>query len=275
MVNYLRQTFRVSVYDATGLVCMSRSNWYYRSRKDDTELINKLQELASKYPARGFDNYYHRIRREGYKWARSRVLRVYRALGLVRRPKRRKRLPLSARKPLHQPIRLNETWSMDFMSDSLEGGRKFRVLNVIDDCDRACLVNRGGICFPSQKVTRVLSEIASERGFPKYLRTDNGPEFTAKDYKDWCKANNVVPVYSAPGRPMENGYVERFNKTFREDILDAYIFSSIGQFNSLAEEWRKDYNENHPHKSLGRMSPNEFGTSVFTSTGQSPANLKN
>lgn len=272
VVNYLKSTFDLSINQGTELAGMSRSNWYYRSRINDEELITKLRELAASHPTRGFDYYYHLIRREGYKWARSRFLRVYRSLGLVRRAKKRRKLPLHARKPLVQPARLNEIWSMDFMSDSLEEGRKFRVLNVIDDCNRACLINKGGISFPSQKVTRILDEIASERGYPKYIRTDNGPEFISKDYKDWCRKRNVIPVYSSPGKPMENGYVERFNRTFREDILDAYLFSSIAQFNLLAEEWAQNYNEKHPHKSLGRKSPNEFGASLSLLSGQSPNN---
>ncbi len=121
VVDYLRQTFKLSVLKSTTIAGMSRSNWYYTSRIDDSELIAKLKQMASSHPTRGFDYYYHRIRREGFKWARSRVLRVYRSLGLVRRPKKRRKLPLAARRPLDQPISINETWSMDFMSDSLEG----------------------------------------------------------------------------------------------------------------------------------------------------------
>ena len=249
---------------------MSRSSWYYQSKLDDTVVVNKLNEMVEKYPNRGFENYCHRIRREGYKWAWSRMLRVYREMGLVRRPKRRKRLPESLRKPLEQPARLNEVWSMDFMSDCLEDGRTFRVLNIIDDHNRECLTNDGSISYPSSRVIRQLEILKSEYGLPRHIRTDNGPEFISKEYKDWCSKNKVSPVYAAPGKPMQNGYVERFNRTFREDILDAYLFSSTAQYNGIAEDWCDDYNRYHPHDSLGKKSPREFAPRRQLCSGLAP-----
>ncbi len=270
VVTYLRDAYKAGTGRMTSLVGRSRSNWYYESKRDDSEVIEKLKELALKYPNRGFDNYYHRTRREGNKWARSRMLRVYRELGLVRRPKKRKRLPEELRRPLKQPKELNEVWSMDFMSDSLSDGRTFRVLNVIDDCNRECMVNKGSISYPSLGVIRLLQQLGEEVGLPKYLRTDNGPEFISKDYKQWCESNNITRVYSEPGKPMQNGYVERFNRTFREDILDAYMFSSISQFNVISEKWKEDYNETHPHKSLQNKSPREHAQRSHPFFGASP-----
>lgn len=145
------------------------------------------------------------------------------------------------------------------MSDSFDDGRKFRVLNVIDDYNRECLLCKGSISFPSQRVIRHLNELIEYYGKPKYIRTDNGPEFTSEDYKKWCKIQGIERVYSEPGKPMQNGYVERFNRTFREDVLDAYMFSSISQFDIVANKWSDDYNDNHPHHSLGKQSPREFG----------------
>jgi len=270
VVSYLKDTYKAGTGRMTNLVGRSRSNWYYESKKDDNEVIGKFKELVLKYPNRGFDNYYHRIRREGYKWARSRMLRVYRDQGLVRRPKKRKRLPEELRKPLEQPKGLNEVWSMDFMSDSLSDGRTFRILNVIDDCNRECLVSQGSISYPSLGVTRVLEQLGEEIGYPKYLRTDNGPEFISKDYKKWCLKNKITRVYSEPGKPMQNGYVERFNRTFREDILDSYMFSSVSQFNVISEKWKKDYNETHPHKSLKNKSPRDYAQRSHPYLGLSP-----
>lgn len=258
VVKYLRSTFQVGVRLATKVVGISRSSWYYQSKLDDSEVIEKLNELTESHPTRGFENYYFRLRREGYKWSRNRVLRIYREMGLVRRTKRLRKLPESLKRPLHSPLQLNEVWSMDFMSDTLEDGRPFRILNVIDDCNRECLVCEGSISFPSLRVIRVLDQIAERTGYPKYLRTDNGPEFLSKDYKEWAEKNHVICVYSAPGKPMQNGFVERFNRTFREDVLDAYLFNSTNQFNVISEYWKDDYNNNHPHESLGRMSPKDF-----------------
>ena len=181
-------------------------------------------------------------------------------MGLVRRAKRRRRLPDALRKPLEAPNEHNQVWSMDFMSDSLEDGRSFRVLNVIDDCNRECLISQGSISFPSLRVIRTLERLGEQNGYPKYIRTDNGPEFISKVYKEWAVDKGITLVYAEPGKPMQNGYIERFNRTFREDNLDAYLFSSISQFNILAEEWTKDYNHYHPHKSLGRKSPREYRT---------------
>ena len=258
VAKYLLSSYHVGVRLATKVVGLSRSNWYYQSKLDDSEVIIKLNQLVERHPNRGFDNYFKRIRKEGHSWGRSRVLRVYREMGLVRRQKRRRRLPDAERKPLEAPTQINEVWSMDFMSDSLEDGRRFRVLNVIDDCNRECLLSEGSISYPAPRVTRTLEKIGQQRGYPKYIRTDNGPEFIAKEYKAWAEARNIQLVYATPGRPMENGYVERFNRTFREDVLDAYIFESLSQFNILAEKWSEDYNNHHPHQSLGDKSPREY-----------------
>ncbi len=263
VVEYLKATYTAGIGRMSSIVGWSRSTWYYESKIDDTQIIEKFTALVETHSNRGFENYYNRIRREGYKWAWSRMLRVYREMGLVRRPKVRKRIPEELRKPLYQPDHLNEVWSMDFMSDNLDDGRPFRVLNVIDDCNRECLLSEGSISYPSQRVIRRLEELIEYYGTPKCIRTDNGPEFRSHEYKDWCKKNDIERVYSEPGKPMQNGYVERFNRTFREDVLDAYLFSSTNQFNVIAQKWADDYNDSHPHKSLGKMSPRDFRKREF------------
>jgi len=259
VVKYLQETHEVGIKKCCDLVGMSRSSWYYESSLDDTEVIEKLKELAKSHPTRGFDNYFYRIRKEGFTWARSRVLRVYRDLGLVRRPKKRKRLPESERKPLYQPSGLNQVWSMDFMHDQLSDGRNIRILNILDDYNRECLLNRGQISFPCTGVIMYLNRLGEEIGLPKYIRTDNGPEFISKEYERWAAENGVTIVRTEPGKPMQNGFIERFNRTFREDILDAFIFRSIQQFNVIAEKWRQDYNHTHPHGSLDGKSPKAYG----------------
>ena len=181
-------------------------------------------------------------------------------MGLVRRPKKRVRLPEGLRKPLDTATALNQVWSMDFMSDSFEDGRTLRVLNIIDDYNRESLANVGSLSMPSGRVTRVLEALEEDLGLPKYIRTDNGPEFISKEYRDWCERKGVIPIYAAPGTPTENAYIERFNRLFREDILDAYLFRNSKQFEIIAEEWREDYNNFHPHSSLGDKSPIEFSS---------------
>ena len=254
---YLRRKYESSIKNICEVFGVTRNTWYHKSKLDDSQVRSILEACVIKHPNRGFDNYFKRIRREGYQWSRNRVLRVYREMGLVRRPKKRKRLPEALRKPLDTAVMANEVWSMDFMSDSFEDGRKLRVLNVIDDYNRESLAIEGSLSMPSARVIRVLERL-EEVGLPEYIRTDNGPEFISKEYKEWCKTKGVTPIYASPGTPTENAYVERFNRLFREDILDAYLFRSIRQFMIIAEKWQEDYNRYHPHSSLGDKSPIEF-----------------
>jgi len=246
---------------------IARSTIYYRSKLDDTEVIDKLKSYAEILPTRGFDEYYYRLRKEGIKWNRKRVLRVYRLMGLVRRKKPRKQLPKELRRPLEPSFALNNVWSMDFMSDALMDGRKFRSLNIIDDYNRECLLGKGSLSYPSARVVRELEELIEQYGTPLAIRTDNGPEFISAEYRVWCNEKGITRLYSNPGKPMENGYIERFNRTFREEIMDAYLFSSINQFNVVAEKKIYDYNHNHPHKSLGRKTPVEFAECEQPSIG--------
>ena len=269
-VVYLSKKYNSGVNRCCKVLNISRSSIYYTNKLDDAEIIAKLKEMVCKHPNRGFENYYHRIRREGHKWAWSRLLRVYQSMGLVRRQKRRRRLPEAMRKPLEQPKTLNEVWSMDFMSDSLEDGRTFRVLNIIDDCNRECLCTQGSISYPTLRVLRRLQELKEEVGTPSYIRTDNGPEFISKEYINWCEKHHIQRVYSEPGKPMQNGYIERFNRTFREDVLDAYLFRSLRQFNVLAEKWKEDHNQYHPHKSLKNRNPREHAQRRQPILGLSP-----
>ena len=232
--------------------------WYYQSKKDDSEVIDKLCELAEAYPTRGFDEYYYKIRREGLIWNRKRVLRIYRAMKLKLRRRHKKRLVKRIKLPLEVPTSLNECWSMDFMSDGLTDGRKVRVFNVIDDCNREALAIDVGLTYPARAVIETLEQLKEEIGTPKYIRCDNGPEFISKIFMNWCEKNFIEIKYTQPGKPMQNGYIERFNRFFREDILDAFYFNDIYQLQKLSTNWMNDYNYNHPHKSLGNISPIEF-----------------
>ena len=257
-IDYLRNKYNSSLISICSLIGVSRSSYYYKSKLDDSDVIIALEQLLESHPNRGFDNYYARMVREGCKWSRNKVLRVYREQGLVRRKRKRRRYPVALRKPLSQAKRLNEVWSMDFMSDCLSDGRTMRILNVIDDYNRESLISKASISYPSVRVIRELEIAIEEKGKPRYIRTDNGPEFVSKDYKEWCKENDITPIYSEPGKPMQNGYVERYNRTFREDVLDAYLFTTIQQFNIIVEKWMDDFNQYHPHKALNRKSPIEF-----------------
>lgn len=245
----------VSVGRACRVLELQRSLWYYKAHKDDEEVISKLQSLAERYPTRGFDDYYGKIRNEGIVWNRKRVLRVYRSIRLSLRRKHKRRLPSRVKEPLQVPLLPNKSYSMDFMSDALTSGRKLRVLKVMDDCTRESLAAYADYSIPSEQVVEVLNQIIHERGKPEQIRVDNGPEFRSKVFTSWCDGNSIVIKYIQPGKPMQNGFIERLNRTFREDVLDAYLFDTLEEVRVLSDEWQYHYNNYHPHKSLNRKTP--------------------
>ena len=214
--------------------------------------------MAELLPTRGFDEYYNRIREEGIKWNRKRVLRVYRLMKLKHRRKRKRRLPTRVKTTLNQPLCSNLIWSADFMHDSLYNGRQIRILNIIDDYNREALFVEAHFSYPGQRVVRALEILEMERGLPEQIRVDNGPEFLSKVFKNFCENNGIRINYIQPGKPNQNAYIERFNRLYREDILDAYLFKNIDQVNQLSDNWKHDYNHKHPHKSLGYKSPINF-----------------
>lgn len=258
VVNYLKSCYSASIQLICQTINLSRSLYYRASTRDDSDVEDKLTELAKEHSSRGFDWYYLRIRAEGFVWNRKRVLRVYRKLGFVRRRKVKKRLSNLHIESLSQPIFPNQTWSMDFMSDALEDGRKIRVFNILDDYNREAIAVEGGLSFPARRVIRVLEQLRFERGLPKEIRVDNGPEFRSVELEKFCNKHNIKLLFIPPGKPFKNAYIERFNRTFREDVLDAFLFSSLNKLKIISEEWRRKYNLGHPHQSLGGLSPAGF-----------------
>jgi putative transposase len=245
----------ISVGRACRIMQLTRSMWYYKSRRDDTIVEKKLGELAEKLPTKGFWEYYGRIRNEGILWNHKRIKRVYDKLGLNLRRKKKRRLPKREKQPLQVPNEMNQTWSMDFMHDSLESGRKFRCFNLIDDFNRESLAIEIDTSLSGVRVVRVLEQTIGWRGRPKQIRVDNGPEFISSALVEFCEEKNITLQYIQPGKPTQNAFIERFNKTLRTDVLDAYIFESLDQVRAIAEQWQQDYNQNHPHGSLGGISP--------------------
>jgi len=177
-------------------------------------------------------------------------------LNIRRRAK--KRLPSRIKQMLYQPKAPNKVWSIDFMCDSLWDGRKFRTLNVIDDFNRKVLAIEADTSLPTLRVIRVLERIKESRGLPEIIRVDNGPEFISAKLDLWCKENQIQLLFIRPGKPTENAYVERFNGSFRRELLNAYVFRNIKEVRILAEEWMEDYNNNRPHKALNYLTPTEY-----------------
>lgn len=244
---------------------MSRSLWYYQTRRDDTEVIEKLQELVDKYSRKGIDMYYKLIRREGLKWGRNRVLRVYRLMKLSFRRKCKKRIPARLKVPLVIAEGLNKGWTMDFMSDALVNGRRVRVLNIMDEYSREALAVYPDYSIPSVSVINQLEILEQHRDLPDSFRLDNGPEFTSFEFTEWCRLKNIKITYIQPGRPMQNAYIERFNKTYRDEILDAYLFENLEELRILSENWMRIQNNEIPHGSLNDLTPHEYAAKAVNS----------
>lgn len=204
----------------------------------------------------------NRLKKLGFKWNHKRVHRVYCEIGLNIKIKPKKRLASSKLTTLVQTIKPNICWSIDFMSDALANNNRFRTFNVIDDFNREALLIKPALSLTSNKVIKLLDRVAEIRGYPEKIRSDNGPEFISEIYKVWAKRHDVVLEYSRPGKPSDNAYIERFNKSYREEILDIYLFDNLKEVNGITSNWINIYNYERPHESLGNHTPMDFANLI-------------
>ena len=217
-----------------------------------------LLDLADSHKRWGFGLMFRWLRRKGYTWNHKRVYKIYCDLALNLRIKPKKRLATRHPAPLHQPLKPNAFWSMDFMSDSLISGRKFRTLNVLDDFNRESLSIEIDYSLPAERVVRVLDQISEWRGYPAFIRIDNGPELISQKLLEWAEQHAVKINHIQPGKPAQNGYIEGFNRTYREDVLDQYWFDNLDEVREITGEWMNMYNGQRPHSSLGDQTPWEY-----------------
>jgi len=243
---------------------LSRSVVYYKaSEKDYTEIEDALLSKAEEHPSEGFWKAHKRLKAEGVPWNHKPAHKAYVRLGLPLRRKKKRRLPQRAKLSLEAPKSLNHTWSIDFMEDRLENGKKVRCFNVLDDGNRECLHVEIDQSLKSGRIVWVLNHLISRRSKPKRIRMDNGPEFIAKMTSDWSKAHEIEFLYTQPGCPTQNAYVERFNGSYRRGVLNAYIFETLGQVREISETWLHDYNHVRPHDSLGDIAPVAYGAQLL------------
>ena len=243
-----------------GCVGLHRSA-YYRVPEHwtvrDAEVIAALASLVEGRPSRGFWKCRKLLKRQGYPWNHKRIYRVYKRMNLhLRRPAKR-RLPTRLRVPLYVPQLPDVVWSADFMSDALACGRQFRTFNVLDDFNREILHIEIDTSITSQRLVRIFEKLREQHGLPQVLRTDNGPEFLGEIFTSWAKEAGMAIQYIQPGKPNQNAYVERFNRTYREELLDQYLFARLEDVREATYWWMLEYNEERPHDSLGDRTPAE------------------
>ena len=259
MVDYLIEAFQLSLRAACRVVNLSRTSYNYRpDHSKDEPVVKALIQLAEEKPAYGFGLMFATLRRQGKTWNHKRVYRIYKLLKLNLRRKGKKRLPNRNPQPLTVPAQVNQSWSADFMSDTLIDGRRFRTFNIADDYNREALGIEIDFSLPAVRVIRVLERIASQRGYPEKMRLDNGPEFISVALADWAETHGVLLDFIQPGKPTQNSFIERFNRTYRTEVLDLYLFSDLSEVREITNNWIIEYNEERPHSSLGMLTPREY-----------------
>jgi len=259
VVSYLVAEHQLPVRRATAAVKLSRAAYYKqpkgRKPSDDGPIIDALNALVDDNTRWGFWMCFDRLRLDGHRGNHKRVWRVYCEMKLNLPRRKKKRLPERERQSMDVIPLPNRVWSMDFMSDALYAGRRFRTLNVLDEGIREALAIVVDTSIPSGRVTRELDQLIELREGPAAIRCDNGPEFCAQGLIDWCDERGIEIRYIQPGKPNQNAFIERFNKSYRDEVLDAHLFSSLDQVREISELWRVKYNEYRPHDALGRIPP--------------------
>ena len=225
---------------------------------DETKISAWLKNASAQHPRYGFKMLFNLMRKSGMHYNHKRVYRIYCALKLNLKIKPKKRLAPRTAVTLEQPEKANMSWSLDYMSDTLSHGRRFRTANVIDDFNREVLGILVAYGLPSKQITAWLDCIAETKGYPKKIRVDNGPENIAKHFVKWATEHHIEIEYIQPGKPAQNAYIERFNRSYRESVLDMYLFNTIGEVQRLTNKWLSHYNHERPHKSLGYLTPIQY-----------------
>jgi putative transposase len=253
------QEFGMSERRACRTIQLSRCVYRYQEKRStDEPIAQELRQLAEKQPRWGCGKMSDYLRNQGHAWNHKRIRRVYRSLALHLKRKPKKRLPARTAQALEVPQQKNQTWSLDFMSDALSTGRTFRTLNIIDDFNREALWIEVDTSLPAERVVRVLEQLLSWRGKPAKIRMDNGPELISHRLENWAQERQIELFHIQPGKPAQNAYIERFNRTYREDVLDAYSFDDLQEVRHITERWLEEYNTIRPHEALQGISPRQF-----------------
>ena len=272
-MDWLIEEQKLSVARACAAMRCSRAAWYrpvVDARLRDEEVIEKLNEVVGRHGRWGFWKCFHWLRQRGAKWNHKRVLRVYRSLRLNLPRRAKRRLPARVKQSLNTPPQADQVWSMDFMHDTLWCGKRFRTLNVFDEGVREILAIEVDSSLPAGRVIRVLDQLKDSRPLPVQIRVDNGPELVSSKLVAWCEAHGVHLHHIQPGKPTQNAYIERFNRTFRNEVLNAHTFASLSEVRDIVHHWMLAYNEERPHDSLNNLPPSTFRTKSTQPTTKQP-----
>lgn len=259
-VAHLCKAHVVSQRRACTVLAVDRSSVRYSSvRPDDADLRKAIRDVARERRRFGYRRIQVMLEREGIKMNHKKLRRLYREEKLQVRKRGGRKRALGTRRPMVLPSGINERWSLDFVSDAFTDGRRFRVLAVIDDYSRECLALVTDTSLSGGRVARELSGIIAKRGGkPKTIISDNGTEFTSLAVLKWCQETKIGWHYIAPGKPQQNGFVESFNGSFRDECLNETLFSTLTEARHHINHWKEDYNVTRPHSSLGNLTPREY-----------------
>ena len=270
-VAHLCGMLEVSERRACRIVAADRKMIRYRFRRlPDTELRTRLRELANQRRRFGYRRLFILLRAEGEPSGVNRIYWLYREEGLAVRKRRSRRKAIGTRAPILVEAKPNARWSLDFVHDQLGCGRRFRILNIADDVTRECLAAIPDISISGKRVARELTALINERGKPGVIVSDNGTEFTSNAILRWSKHHQVEWHYIAPGKPMQNGYIESFNGRMRDELLNESLFLDLNHARQIIATWVADYNTTRPHSSLGYRTPAAYADHL-TATGHRAA----
>lgn len=261
-VALVEEVFQVSQRRACRALSVERRRLNYRSRKNDSILRERLRALAAERRRFGYKRLAIMLKREGQLHNLKKIYRLYKEEGLsVKRRKGRKRA-IGTRLPLPRADKINQIWSLDFLSDALSDGRRFRILGVMDQCSRECLALVADTSIGGARVARELDALVKQHGRPHCIVSDNGTELTSRAILQWAQDNRIEWHYITPGKPTENGYTESMNGKIRDECLNEEIFGSLAYARHIIEKWRQDYNNIRPHSSLGYQTPAQYRVSL-------------
>ncbi|TAY65538.1 IS3-like element ISRle4 family transposase [Rhizobium leguminosarum] len=235
---------------------------YETRRDDDHELRERMKALAHERRRFGYRRIHVLLRREGHLVNHKRLFRLYREEKLTVRKRGGRKRAIGTRAPMLVPMAANDRWSLDFVSDQFTDGRRLRILTVVDDCTRECLALVADTSLSGLRIARELDRIIEERGKPRMIVSDNGSEFTSNAILQWADRTKVDWHYIAPGKPIQNAFIESFNGRLRDEFLNETLFSSLAHARSALSNWRSDYNDQRPHSGLGWLTPAEFAQTL-------------